>query len=273
MRISHKSKQIEKRPIWFDGQKIFVLRRAYQRYHRIRVKPSGQVLVTTSVGSSVRDIQKFIKLNQRWLSEKLEYFQVLKRQYPDKKFLQGEAFIYLGKALYLNFICQIDSETGKTSNAFKFNIEGQELRCHIPQREWNNSFFLLPQPQIKDSILKFYKNSGQKILKERMALLASEMGLNYETLSFRSQKTRWGSCSSTGHIILNWKLVLAPLQVIDYVLIHELSHLKFLNHSQDFWSLVKNYCPQYKVHRKWLNDKIFEFDFLAKESEIHLDKD
>jgi predicted metal-dependent hydrolase len=88
-------------------------------------------------------------------------------------------------------------------------------------------------------------------------------------LGFRSQKTRWGSCSHQGSVTLNWKLVCAEPGVIDYVIVHELCHLKHLDHSKNFWRLVETYCPDWKEKKKWLQKRTFEFDFLNESSELH----
>ena len=68
---------------------------------------------------------------------------------------------------------------------------------------------------------------------------------------------------------LNWRLIAAPVECLDYVVIHELSHLKYQNHSKSFWSLVERYSPHWKSHKKWLRDHQYDFDFLAKKSELH----
>jgi predicted metal-dependent hydrolase len=84
--------------------------------------------------------------------------------------------------------------------------------------------------------------------------LADRHGLVVSGVSVRNQRTRWGSCSPSGHISLNWRLVLMPDQVRDYVLIHELMHLRRLDHSRHFWRLVAHACPGYEAARKWLRD-------------------
>src|SRR5690606_31341824 len=102
--------------------------------------------------------------------------------------------------------------------------------------------------------------------------LAKQMQLSPNFIEFRAQKTRWGSCSSTGTISLNWKLIATPLQVMDYVLIHELAHLKFQNHSKEFWNFVGQFCLGWKKYRRWLRENHFECDFLEPVSEIHAEK-
>jgi predicted metal-dependent hydrolase len=84
--------------------------------------------------------------------------------------------------------------------------------------------------------------------------LAAHHGLVVSRVSVRNQRSRWGSCSPSGHISLNWRLVLMPDEVRDYVLIHELMHLRRLDHSRHFWRLVAHACPHYQVARKWLRE-------------------
>jgi predicted metal-dependent hydrolase len=73
-------------------------------------------------------------------------------------------------------------------------------------------------------------------------------------VTIKEQKSRWGSCSRAGNLNFNWRLLLAPLPVLDYVLIHELAHLKELNHAPKFWRLVAAACPNYEAHRRWLRE-------------------
>ena len=94
------------------------------------------------------------------------------------------------------------------------------------------------------------------------------MGVSVSHVSYRCQKTRWGSCNSRGRISLNWRLVVAPLSVMNYVVIHELSHLRYLDHSKRFWNFIGQYCPTYKKDRKWLSDHQYEMDFLSTPSEL-----
>ena len=103
----------------------------------------------------------------------------------------------------------------------------------------------------------------------RLIHWAQQMKLAPNKISFRSQKTRWGSCSSRGVITLNWRLIGAPDSVSDYVIIHELAHLKYQDHSKRFWNLVEEFCPDFKADKKWLRENQYSFDFLAKKSELY----
>jgi len=99
---------------------------------------------------------------------------------------------------------------------------------------------------------KWYRQQAALIFKQKADSYKELMGVRYNTIFIRGQKTRWGSCSPAGNLTLNWKLLMAPEDVVDYVVIHELAHLKHMNHSKKFWTIVDQYCPNWKKHRRWL---------------------
>lgn len=86
----------------------------------------------------------------------------------------------------------------------------------------------------------------------RLLELAAEQGLTVTRVSVRNQRSRWGSCSRSGHICLNWRLIEMPDSIRDYVMLHELMHLKRMDHSPGFWKLVKQVCPSFEDARAWL---------------------
>ena len=106
--------------------------------------------------------------------------------------------------------------------------------------------------KFSESDLKSMGKEAKKTLPPRVMEIAEAMGITYNKLSFRKQRTRWGSCNSKGNISLNCLLVKVPEEVRDYVIIHELAHRKHMNHSKAFWSLVEKYDPKFRDHRKWL---------------------
>lgn len=253
------------RELDFEGHRVQLLRRAYQRSLRVTVKPNGNIRVTSGKTASINEIQKFLRANESWLKKALGQFKDLRAQYPRKQFIQGEGVLFGGEYHYLNF-----TPSAKVKKpTFEILAEDLQLVCYIPRSQWSNSYYIAPQPQIKPYLVKFYEQQGREVLAERVHHYSEAMGLIPTAVSFRSQKTRWGSCSPEGSISLNWRLVAAPEEVMDYVVIHELAHLRHHDHSSRFWSLVSKHSTKHKVHRKWLRDHLYEFDFLAKESEIH----
>lgn len=97
-----------------------------------------------------------------------------------------------------------------------------------------------------------YKEAAKKIFLEKTSYYADIMGVTYHRITIREQKTRWGSCSSQGNLNFNWKLILAPAKVQDYVVIHELAHRIEMNHSSNFYRVVADVMPDYKVWQTWL---------------------
>lgn len=102
--------------------------------------------------------------------------------------------------------------------------------------------------------LRSLAEDAATVLPDRVAHFAQKMGVSYGRITIRSQHTRWGSCSAKGNLNFNCLLMLTPEEVRDYVVIHELCHRKEMNHSAAFWTEVEKFCPDYRVHRKWLKD-------------------
>ena len=109
-------------------------------------------------------------------------------------------------------------------------------------------------PKLSESEIRFLAEQAAASLPERVRQLAAEMGVSYGRITIRSQKTRWGSCSSKGNLNFNCLLALVPPDVLDYIVVHELCHRKELNHSERFWTEVGKVLPDYKIRKKWLKD-------------------
>jgi predicted metal-dependent hydrolase len=109
-------------------------------------------------------------------------------------------------------------------------------------------------PPVAEDARRQARMRARRELPSRLMTLAAEHGLTVSKISVRNQKWRWGSCSRQGHICLNWRLVETPAWVRDYVMIHELMHLRQMNHSRKFWKLVAQACPDYQAARQWLRE-------------------
>lgn len=129
------------------------------------------------------------------------------------------------------------------------------IRTHLEkamekQREMEEN----PVEKLSDERLHQLIGLAKMLLPKRVAMLAKKAGVTYGTIMVRCQKSRWGSCSSKGNLNFNCLLLLAPPDVMDYVIIHELCHRKEMNHSPEFWAEVARLMPDYEIHRAWLKE-------------------
>lgn len=105
-----------------------------------------------------------------------------------------------------------------------------------------------------EAFKKRYREEARRVIEERVAFYHSLTGGRYTSITIRDQRSRWGSCSSRGTLSFNYRLIFAPPDVLDYVVVHELCHLTHMNHSRDFWNMVTSIMPDYKMRKKWLRD-------------------
>ena len=124
----------------------------------------------------------------------------------------------------------------------------EELRLKAREREKKKA--QLPKWSRKD--YEQYKKLAAQVLQQRTGYYAQRMGVVYGRITIRDQRTRWGSCSIKGNLNYNWRLILAPYEVLDYVVVHELAHLKEMNHSERFWRIVEEAMTDYQRRRSWL---------------------
>jgi predicted metal-dependent hydrolase len=108
------------------------------------------------------------------------------------------------------------------------------------------------QSKAKLAFERWYRAQAREILTERVEHYAGQYGFEYKKIGITSARTRWGSCSANGSLNFSWRLLLAPLEAVDYVVVHELVHTVFHNHSKRFWKRVEKIMPDYKERRKWL---------------------
>jgi predicted metal-dependent hydrolase len=111
---------------------------------------------------------------------------------------------------------------------------------------------LVPAGDPTEALERWYRRAARDEIAPRLDRAAAEAGLRYRGLSIRAQRTRWASCSSNGSMSFNWRLLLAPEEILDYVVWHEVCHLAVMDHSPRFWALLESYCPDWREHARWL---------------------
>ena len=111
---------------------------------------------------------------------------------------------------------------------------------------------LVPAADPRPALERWYRRAARAEIGPRAERAAAEVGGRMTALTIRAQKTRWGSCSPSGALSFNWRLLLAPEPVLDYVVVHEACHLVVADHSRRFWALVERHCPEWREHARWL---------------------
>ncbi len=106
----------------------------------------------------------------------------------------------------------------------------------------------------KAELEKWYRKQALSVIREKAEKYADILKVSYNDIRIKDQKSRWGSCSSRKNLNFNWRILMAPEPVCDYVIIHELCHLVYMDHSPRFWGFVEQICPDHKQHRKWLKE-------------------
>jgi len=140
----------------------------------------------------------------------------------------------VGEVPYLDATLRLVPEPGRT----RAHRRGERL--------------FVPAGDARPAIERFYRRAARTEIGERLDRAVALAGVSYRDLSIRAQRTRWASCSSTGHMSFNWRLLLGPETVLDYVIWHEVCHLEILDHSRRFWALVERRWPRYRSDRDWL---------------------
>lgn len=231
-------------------------KRNYRRL-TLRVDPTGILKVRSSLRLPIKQVEGFLLENIQWIQNTQEKHLALKQKYPQKKYLTGENFFFFGEPYKLEILNSHELATG-------VNVNRENKKIVI-----NHTTSTLHPIQCEKGLRNYYSTVGKHFMAKRIQVLSQQMQLFPKKVSFRSQKSRWGSCSARGGLNLNWRLTIAPPEVIDYVIIHELAHLKHFNHSPAFWELVSNFAPNFKSCSQWLKTHRFEADFLAVKSELY----
>ena len=195
------------------------------------VENDGSLTVRAPLWASRVKIEQFIKEKSEWIQKRQEWIRL--HSDASHRFEEGELFYFLGKAYPLVYASNLQQQ-------FFFND-----KFHLSRSQQNHA---------KKVFIAWYRDRARQIISERIIILAKCHDFSYKQIRITSARTRWGSCSSRGTLNFSWRLVMAPLEVIDYVIVHELAHLRIKNHSADFWKFLGQISPDYKSHRLWLKE-------------------
>ena len=207
------------------------------RHARIEVDAGGvQVIVPRRM--PLREVAPFVARKQPWIERTLRHYRQAEAEAPRVKLADGGTVPYLGRDLILNV-----------------RVEPGRVRSHVALRgddELHVAVGKRGPAAVREALERWYRRQARVEVADRLDDATYRAGSRYTGLSIRGQKSRWASCTSQGKMSFNWRLLLAPEEVLDYVVEHEVAHLDILGHSRRFWSLVESRCPDYKRHERWL---------------------
>ncbi|MFL9869176.1 SprT family zinc-dependent metalloprotease [Paraburkholderia fungorum] len=215
----------------------YVLKRSARRSIGFAIDSTG-LMITAPRWVTLADIETAITEKQRWIFTKLIEWQtrVEQRALPKVDWKDGAQVPYLGQPVRVKL--------GSPQGTLAFDADEAVLQVPLP---------LQADPQqIKDRVQGWLQGEAKRLFGERLAIYAEKLGVNYRAYALSSAATRWGSCSSDGKIRLNWRLIHFPLSIIDYVVAHELAHLREMNHSPRFWQTVESIFPEFREARQTL---------------------
>jgi predicted metal-dependent hydrolase len=196
------------------------------------VKPDGSLLVRVPLQASKAVIEMFVEKNRGWI-EKHQAKALAALPLASRGYMPGATFPYLGTTYPLEI------------------VEGQREPLQL-----NGSFKLAAsyQSEAPSAFERWYREQARQVLPARVAFFAEQHSFQYKRIRITSARTRWGSCSAAGSLSFSWRLIQAPLAVVDYVVVHELVHTVVHNHSKGFWQKVGTILPEYQERRRWLRE-------------------
>lgn len=209
----------------------FSLIKSERKTISIYVEPDGSIIVRAPKNIALEKVNNILDLKRFWIYESLAEFQELSQTKVKRKVTNGEGFLYMGKSYRL----KIDKNLQKPLSL-------------------TQGYFLIDEKQIhkvKEHFINFYKEKGNKHIPQRVEYFKKKIGVEPKNIVIRELKNRWASRSRTA-LNFHWKVMLAPMSIIDYIIVHELAHFIKKDHSNEFWEIVESVMPNYVEKKNWL---------------------
>ncbi len=185
----------------------------------------------------LREVEPFVESKRRWIERTLLRMRTADVERPRPRLEDGGEVPFLGERLRL-----------------RVRVEPRRMRSHVVRRGEELRVAVSEQGSeaVRDALERWYRGQARGEIGRRLDAAVGRVGQRYAGLQIRGQRTRWASCSSNGGMSFNWRLLLAPREILDYVVEHEVAHLEVHDHSDRFWSLLAARCPDYREHEAWL---------------------
>lgn len=199
----------------------------------IEIKHDGSLIIRAPYLTSAAQIERLVNQKEPWIRRKQELAYQRNLEAQIKKFVPGEEFLYLGET-------------------YPLTIEANRDQAIVLGEQFIMAEYVIENA--KHAFKDWYKSQARQVIRERVNTYARQNGFVYTQFRITSAKTRWGSCGPKGSLNFSYRLVMAPLEIIDYVVCHELVHLKVKDHSKNFWKELAHLMPDYQTRRQWLKD-------------------
>jgi len=207
----------------------------------LKANVSEIYLIAPTVNYEITQVMRFLDSKKEWILKTLEYYERVRSNYVEANLKSG-TISFLGKRYNLQITKDIAPSVIVSDNLSKITF-------HVTDRR-----------KYKDDLKQWYFEQTRRIVSERLDLIRIRNPSlpAYNKVSIKNQRSRWASCSENGNLNFNLILAALPIEIIDYVIIHELAHLIELNHSNNFWNIVKMTDPEFQTHRKLLHKYRYE---------------
>ena len=211
----------------------------------IQIK-QGQIRVLAPKSFSNRALHALLEKRRGWIERKVKE-HAERPETPVRSYVEGETFLFRGDLHTLKIIpCQSEAQARSSSQRVSHDKGMLYALCPEFQTDERRSFFM------KWGLWQWYQGQAELYFREKTKLYAGRIGVSVQSIEIKEYKARWGACSCRGEITYNWRLIMAPDFVIDYVIVHELCHILEHNHSKAFWFHVAQHFPAYLEAKQWL---------------------
>ncbi|MFU7515782.1 M48 family metallopeptidase [Clostridium sp. HCS.1] len=206
----------------------------------ISVEPPNDILVVAPIGTLEEDIKSIVKSRGRWIVQKLFEFRNIEAKRINREFVNGESFMYLGR----NYSLQIHVDETLQNN---FKVKLFRGKFHVYVKEKSDEL-------IKEAMETWYREKTEEQVRKRIKYYQKFFEKKPSDIKVKEQKKRWASCTSKNELLFNWRCGMAKATAIDYIVVHEMCHMYYKNHSQEFWDLVASVMSDYESRKEWLRD-------------------
>ncbi len=211
------------------------IRRSNRALHaRIQVDAEGVEVVVPN-HFPLRNVETFVQEKRPWIERTLRRIRESEALFPPARLCDGGELPYLGERLSL-----------------AVRVEGSRTRAQVARRGSGLTVKLGPDTPLVHALEAWYRRRARAEVAARLDAAVERAGRSYSRLQIRGQRTRWASCSTSGAMSFNWRLLLAPAEILDYVVEHEVAHLDVQDHSPRFWRLLASRCNAWREHEQWL---------------------